>query len=281
MKKLVLSVAFIAATTMSFAQVGIGTTTPEASAVLDLTSTTQGLLPPRLTEAQMNAVTSPVEGLMVYCSDCVAKGMYVFTGSAWEQLAGQDLATQEVISSSGEIWMNKNLGALRVATSSTDAAAYGDLYQWGRTTDGHEKRNSTTAAGPVASGSEGANFITGSPAWLSSIDNTRWGVPKTANDPCPTGYRVPTETELNAERLLFPTNNAAGAYNSELKLPSAGYRQYSTGALDNVGTTGYYWSSNMSMTLTSVTSSSRSSSNNSHIANNYHAYGFSVRCIKE
>ena len=162
MKKLVLSVAFIAATTMSFAQVGIGTTTPEASAVLDLTSTTQGLLPPRLTEAQMNAVTSPVEGLMVYCSDCVAKGMYVFTGSAWEQLAGQDLATQEVISSSGEIWMNKNLGALRVATSSTDAAAYGDLYQWGRTTDGHEKRNSTAAAGPVASGSEGANFITGS-----------------------------------------------------------------------------------------------------------------------
>ena len=148
MKKLVLSVAFIAATTMSFAQVGIGTTTPEASAVLDLTSTTQGLLPPRLTEAQMNAVTSPVEGLMVYCSDCVAKGMYVFTGSAWEQLAGQDLATQEVISSSGEIWMNKNLGALRVATSSADAAAYGDLYQWGRTTDGHEKRNSTDSSRP-------------------------------------------------------------------------------------------------------------------------------------
>ena len=257
MKKLVLSVAFIAATTMSFAQVGIGTTTPEASAVLDLTSTTQGLLPPRLTEAQMNAVTSPVEGLMVYCSDCVAKGMYVFTGSAWEQLAGQDLATQEVISSSGEIWMNKNLGALRVATSSADAASYGDLYQWGRTTDGHEKRNSTTAAGPVASGSEGANFITGSPAWLSSIDNTRWGVPKTANDPCPTGYRVPTETELNAERLLFPTNNAAGAYNSELKLPSAGTAQYSTGALDNVGTTGSIGLVICTMTLTSVTSSSR------------------------
>ena len=68
MKKLILSVALIAATTMSFAQIGIGTTTPEASAVLDLTSTTQGLLPPRLTQAQMNLVTSPVEGLMVYCS---------------------------------------------------------------------------------------------------------------------------------------------------------------------------------------------------------------------
>ena len=93
--------------------------------------------------------------------------------------------------------------------------------------------------------------------WLSSPDNTRWGATKTANDPCPTGYRVPTETELNAERLLFPTDNAAGAYNSELKLPVAGYRSYSTGALDNVGTTGYYWSSTMSMTLTSVTSSSR------------------------
>ena len=84
---------------------------------------------------------------------------------------------------------------------------------------GMKKEILQTAAGPVASGSEGANFITGSADWLSIPDDTRWGVPKTANDPCPTGYRVPTETELNAERLLFPTANAAGAYNSELKLP--------------------------------------------------------------
>ena len=241
MKKLVLSVAFIAATTMSFAQVGIGTTTPEASAALDITSTTQGLLPPRLTQTQMSAIASPVEGLMVYCLDCASKGIYVFTGTAWEQLAGGSLVMQEVTSPSGKIWMAINLGAPQVATSSTDAAAYGDLYQWGRTTDGHEKRNSTVVAGPVASGSEGANFITNGTTpndWLSTQDDTRWGATKTANDPCPTGYRVPTETELNAERLLFATSNAAGAFGSVLKLPVAGYRSGSTGALVDVGTFG-------------------------------------------
>jgi hypothetical protein len=42
--------------------------------------------------------------------------------------------------------MDRNLGAARAATSSTDAEAYGDLYQWGRGTDGHEKRNSQTTS---------------------------------------------------------------------------------------------------------------------------------------
>ena len=280
MKKLVLSVAFIAATTMSFAQIGIGTSTPEASAVLDLTSTTQGLLPPRLTEAQINVIVSPVEGLMVYCSDCAVKGMYVFTGGAWEQITGSSVP-YVAISSSGETWMNKNLGALHEATSSTDAAAYGDLYQWGRTTDGHEKRNSTVVAGPVASGSEGANFITSGTTpfdWLSTQDNTRWGVPKTANDPCPTGYRVPTETELTAERLLFPTNNAAGAYNSELKLPVAGSRRYYTGALYEVGVRGFYWTSTINGTTASTLSLS---SSNVNMFGYDRSNGLSVRCIKE
>ena len=281
MKKLVLSVAFIAATTMSFAQVGIGTTTPDASAALDITSTTRGLLPPRLTQAQMNIVASPVEGLMVYCSDCAAKGMYVYTGSVWEQLGGDAVVTQEVVSASGETWMAKNLGAQQVATSSTDAAAYGDLYQWGRTTDGHEKRNSTVVAGPVASGSEGANFITNGTTpndWLSTQDDTRWGATKTANDPCPTGYRVPTETELNAELLLFATNDADGAFGSELKLPLAGYRFSSTGALDSVGTYGIYWSSTIGGTNARYL---RFNSSNANMSSIYRAYGFSVRCIKE
>ena len=64
------------------AQVGIGTTTPNASAVLDLTSTTQGLLPPRMTQAQRDAIASPVAGLMVYQSDGTS-GLYYYTGSAW------------------------------------------------------------------------------------------------------------------------------------------------------------------------------------------------------
>ena len=51
-----------------------------------------------------------------------------------------------VTSTTGQVWMDRNLGASRVATSSTDSAAYGDLYQWGRGTDGHEKRTSSTTS---------------------------------------------------------------------------------------------------------------------------------------
>jgi len=259
--------------------VGIGVADPETSASLEVSSTTKGLLPPRLTQAQMNVVASPVEGLTVYCSDCTVKGLYVFTGSAWEQLAGQAVAAQETASSSGETWMTMNLGAQRVATSPTDGAAYGDLYQWGRTTDGHEKRNSTAVAGPVASGSEGANFITsGTGDWLSTRDDTRWGATKTANDPCPTGYRVPTLAELDAERLLFATNDAAGAFGSILKLPLAGNRNGSSGAIGAVGAAGYYWAS------TSINSYARFiliGSSEVKIDYNARATGFSVRCIKE
>lgn len=49
----------------------------------------------------------------------------------------------------GRVWMDRNLGASRVATSSTDEAAYGDLYQWGRFGDGHQCRKSDTTSTKV------------------------------------------------------------------------------------------------------------------------------------
>jgi hypothetical protein len=59
-------------------------------------------------------------------------------------LLDQNQQTVNTVVSAGQIWMDRNLGASRVATSSTDSEAYGDLYQWGRGTDGHEKRDSGT-----------------------------------------------------------------------------------------------------------------------------------------
>lgn len=53
----------------SFAQVGIGTTNPDNSSVLDIESTDKGVLIPRLTTAQINAITNPANGLMVYNTD--------------------------------------------------------------------------------------------------------------------------------------------------------------------------------------------------------------------
>lgn len=64
-------------------QIGLGIK-PDASAILDLPSTTKGLLPPRMTTAQRNAISSPAEGLVVF--DTTAKGLYLFKNGAWCRL---------------------------------------------------------------------------------------------------------------------------------------------------------------------------------------------------
>jgi hypothetical protein len=66
MKKIVLSAIISMIATLSFAQtnVGIGTTMPNTSAMLDISSTTRGLLAPRMTTAQRNAVATPAKGLL-------------------------------------------------------------------------------------------------------------------------------------------------------------------------------------------------------------------------
>jgi hypothetical protein len=79
------------------AQIGIGTTTPNASAALDITSTTQGLLLPRMTEAQRNLVISPVQGLIVFCTNCGTNGEpQLYNGTDWVNLVGGAAATGQV-----------------------------------------------------------------------------------------------------------------------------------------------------------------------------------------
>lgn len=70
-------------TTNAFAQVGIGTITPNASSVLDITSTTQGMLTPRMTTAQRTAIATPADGLMVYDTDIKAFHYYNSSTATW------------------------------------------------------------------------------------------------------------------------------------------------------------------------------------------------------
>ena len=91
----------------------------------------------------------------------------------------------------GKTWMDRNLGASQAATSSTDDAAYGDLYQWGRRADGHQCRTSPTTA-TLSSIDQPAhgNFITiGSTPydWLSPQNVNLWQGVNGVNNPCPSG----------------------------------------------------------------------------------------------
>jgi uncharacterized protein (TIGR02145 family) len=182
-----------------------------------------------------------------------------------------------VIGANKRIWMDRNLGATRVATSSTDVEAYGDLYQWGRGADGHQSRTSATITTLSSADQPGNGRFILAPDkpidWRSPQNNNLWQGVNGTNNPCPSGYRLPTEAEWTTERDSWTPKTSVGAFASPLKLPMAGNRTGYDGLIIKVGTIGYYWSStdyglSFEGSYTSMSPYSR-------------ANGFSVRCIKD
>jgi uncharacterized protein (TIGR02145 family) len=185
----------------------------------------------------------------------------------------------------GKTWMDRNLGATQVATSSTDANSYGFLFQWGRVADGHQLRTSSLTSILSSSNTPGhESFILVSDYpydWRSPGNDNLWQGVNGINNPCPTGYRVPTEAELNAERLSWSSDNAAGALASPLKLPMAGVRQSSDGSLINEGIIGYYWTSSVSTEHYGYSRYMFFDGGTTFMNNGAHSLGLSVRCIKD
>jgi hypothetical protein len=69
----------------SLGQVGIGTSNPNAAAIIEIASTTQGVLFPRMTKVQRDAITSPPIGLMLFVTDD-NEGLYIYKTSGWVQI---------------------------------------------------------------------------------------------------------------------------------------------------------------------------------------------------
>jgi uncharacterized protein (TIGR02145 family) len=186
----------------------------------------------------------------------------------------------------GRIWMDRNLGASQVATSSTDQNAYGDLYQWGRRADGHQCRTSPTTAtlSSVDQPAHGHFIVTSNNApndWRSPQNTNLWQGVNGVNNPCPSGYRIPTETELDNDRLSWSSNNPSGAFASPLKWSCVGYRQHGDGSLYPTGSNGGYWSSTVNGTSSScLYFYSGGAGSGASINSGNRARGFTVRCIK-
>lgn len=99
------------------------------------------------------------------------------------------------------------------------------------------------------------------------------------NNPCPSGFRLPTASEWNTERLSWNSNDSAGAFASPLKLVCGGARRGHVGDILYVGGDGYYWSSEI--IENGVPYVSFILNNDGYSLGNTRYNGFSVRCIKD
>ncbi|VVH51242.1 hypothetical protein BPUTSESOX_2237, partial [uncultured Gammaproteobacteria bacterium] len=205
--------------------------------------------------------------------------------------------TYKMITSSktGKVWLDRNLGATQVATSLNDSDAYGDLYQWGRAKDGHEKSSTTTKT--IATSLDPANngaFILADAQpdddWVvGNVDND--GALRTVawadggvNDICPAGFSVPTKAELKEDIIDAGITSADAALSSPLKLPAAGYRDRAiypadpakNGKIHDIGTSVFLWSRSADGSKASYLSINSAVDS----GNLDRSYGFSVRCIQ-
>ena len=199
-----------------------------------------------------------------------------------------------VTTATGRIWLDRNLGASRVATSSTDVEAYGDYYQWGRPADGHQTKyltnnNSSGFTNTKSSSSVPSTDLWIVPTddsndWLSTADNTLWTGANPTNNPCPAGFRIPTEAEWSAENIA---NVGATFQTNGLKLTLPGMlTNFGSGGASYTakGTYGQYLTQT-AYTTTPVKGGARyfgvNGSNQAWFDQNYYkSHGMCVRCIK-
>jgi hypothetical protein len=277
-----------------FAQVSINTdnSLPNNSAMLDVKSTTKGMLVPRMTQAQILAISNPANGLQVFCTTDNKFYVYVANSVTWKEIlygtgtisqpftCGSSLTINHVAGvvapvsktvtygtvtnipgETSKCWITSNLGSSHQATAVDDATEASAGWYWQFNRKQGYKHDGTTR--------------TPNTTWISSIYETSDWI--TGNDPCNielgASWRIPTYTEW------YNVNNAwTDPWNSGLKLHEAGYLYPNDGSLYYRGSYGYYWSSN------------QYDASYSHFLYfdvgslgmyyDLKAYGFSVRCVR-
>ena len=119
MKKLVASaLIFWGGITFAYAQVGIGTNTPDPSAALEIvaTSANKGILIPRLTQTQRNAIASPATGLLIYQTNN-SPGLYYFDGTNWVAFGEVRSVNGQIPNLSGDLSLPSNTDSQTLAAS--------------------------------------------------------------------------------------------------------------------------------------------------------------------
>ncbi|MBE9577579.1 hypothetical protein [Flavobacterium proteolyticum] len=114
------------------AQVGIGTTTPSSSSILELESTSKGLRLPRMTTAQRTAIASPVSALQVF--DTTTNSIWIYNGTTWTEV-GAGGATSNIYTADGQLTaarvVNQNNNSLTFQTGTAKTVVDGNFQTTG------------------------------------------------------------------------------------------------------------------------------------------------------
>ena len=233
---------------------GIGTSTPNSSAKVEISSTNKGFLPPRMSFAQRNAIPNPATGLVIWCSDCGE--MQVFDGYLWKNMGGYAASgvSFPAIRICNDVWMLKNL-AVRTYRNGDSIPVVTDPVVWSALTTG------------------AMCWQYNSPVLYDSIFGPlyNWYAIKDPRGLAPVGWHVSTETEwINAGECLggdsiasikmrdtsnlwnYTLPNVVRANNSSgfTGLPG-GYRQ-DNGVFTSLGTDGGFWWTSKESVLTNA-----------------------------
>lgn len=296
MQKLLISIFLFVFHFATFAQVGIGTNNPDASAQLEVSSSVKGFLPPRVALTARNSagpISSPATGLLVYNTasagsypNNVLPGFYYNSGTPssvfWTRLNDEKNDYQSIRIGSGvseQFWMEKNL-EVTVYSNGDNIPYVPDATTWSNLTTGawcYYNNDPSSGYGKLYN-------------WYAVIDQR--GL-------CPSGWHIPTdsewatlETNLGGSSVAggkmkttgttrwTSTNNGASNSSSFSGLPG-GHRN-NIGGFNYIGQYGYWWSATE---LDANFSFLRYLSYNNDDITRYSLYnknyGFSVRCLKD
>jgi uncharacterized protein (TIGR02145 family) len=292
------SIAFLTSGTerarfVSSGSLGIGTPSPDGSAIVDISTTTKGFLPPRMTTAQRDAIAFPAEGLIIYNTN--EKEINVFKGSSWGPLTtvtcGQsftdprDGRIYNTVLIGTQCWMKENLNAGNMINSSgnqtnngviekycydnleSNCNVYGGLYKW------QELMNYASSSNANPSGRQGI---------------------------CPTGWHLPSYAEWTALTTYLGGNSAAGGKVKEAGFahwlsPNSGatnssgftaipggFKVFDASAFDAISTSAKFWTSTENFPASPwYATLSHSNAYLDILGSSPMEYGFSCRCCKD
>ncbi len=293
-KLLLMAIALITSNTVLAQGVSISEdgSAADGSAMLDVISADKGFLPPRMTQAQRDGISSPVAGLLIYQTN-ETPGYYYYNGSNWTGITGTGagaISTTACIDYDDNAYPTFTIGSQVWMAENLRVTHY---------------RNGDAIPNEIDAGNW-AGLSTGVYCWYDNDQSANekygalynWYTVYDSRGLCPEDWHVPTDAEwttlttylggtsvaggkMKATSDLWNSPNTDATNSSSFSGLPGGFR-YNNGAFNSIGTSGLWWSSTESSSNSAWYRNLYYYNGNVYVYNNYgKQYGFSVRCLRD